>query len=133
MTSRRPRRALGPSTTPAADLATHAYSANNRLLAAELVQKRAAVAILTSTCNVLRRQLIDARTQPAVRDASTQTSPVRAHRSLVAVAEAPLPKDAGTFQRAEAPASAKPSRTTTSAISYAEPSLKTKLRRPPSP
>lgn len=127
MTSRRQRR-------PAAGagvLDELAYSENNRYLATELAAKRGTVAVLASTITVLRRELIAARIGPAVFDACTQTSPPPSPAWSREGGQ--VPAERGQVSAIETEPARRPLSRATQAVFYAEPSLKTKLRRPGTP
>lgn len=134
MAERRPRRppSVAKRDVPGAE-APGISQENNRFLARELADVRARLQLQTCQVRALRKQLVDLRTSPATADKSTQTSsnvrtaapasaPSRAEHS-----EAPANPVARAF-----PPHAKAARSTPR-ISYAEPSLKTKMRRPRSP
>jgi len=142
MTSRRPRRApRPPPAPPAVELSLVALAENNRQLTAELVQRRAASVALSGAVRALKRRLIAATSGPTVADASTQTAPPSPPSASTSSTSSPSTRgarspDASPRADDESPRPSKRRARRTGAqgvVSYAEPSLKAKMRRPRSP
>ena len=131
MTSKRPRRPLNPEPAPLGGLSLAALAENNRDLTTELVKRRAAAVILAETNRDLKRRLITARERPAVAHAGTQTAPPSPPSACTATTRSPSPPSSRASSPVDdAPFPRRARRPRAIPISYAEPSLKAKMRRP---